>query len=446
MLVKRLQAQFKACEPRRDRGGVFGQELRKSGSDRLRLRCTQRRREPSIRGETLVGMRASRTVRMLGPILLNQRIATRRGRVQNQCSGERDPARPRLVIGSVEHDEIGLLKLANLVIPRRPVHWVTAPRHPWRKNFDRVTSEFANDPRERRIRGENDWFRPHFPMLNRRLPSASTRTQSNIEEDQQDGNRQRRQTLDRKLLFPEEHSRSVRRYTTWLTTLHSNLLETTTLEFSRPSGFQLRVDAIHLAAGESLAVRGVSGSGKSTLLALLSGELLPSKGEVWFDSACVSSRSDAFRRAFRIRNAGLVFQDFGLVESLSVLENVLLPFRLHNTLTLDADARDRAHTMLGAVGLHAKSARFPAQLSHGERQRTAIARALVTGARLILADEPTGNLDPALKHDIASLLRDIARSAHAALVVATHDESIIDRFDRALTITPQPAPELRGAQ
>ena len=86
------------------------------------------------------------------------------------------------------------------------------------------------------------------------------------------------------------------------------------------------------------------------------------------------------------------------------------------------------------MGLHAKSARLPAQLSHGERQRVAIARALVTGAQLILADEPTGNLDPALKHEIATLLRDIAKSANAALIVATHDESIIDCFDRARTI------------
>ncbi len=212
------------------------------------------------------------------------------------------------------------------------------------------------------------------------------------------------------------------------------LLETTRLVFSRPSGFRLRVEPIELAAGCSLAVRGVSGSGKSTLLSLLSGELIPSEGEVKFEGVSISSRSPAQRRAFRIQHAGLVFQEFGLIASLSVVENVLLPFRLHDALTLDGDARDRAHTMLGAVGLHGKSSRFPTQLSHGERQRAAIARALVTGARLIIADEPTGNLDPALKHDIAALLRDVAKSANAALIVATHDESIIDQFDQALTI------------
>lgn len=197
----------------------------------------------------------------------------------------------------------------------------------------------------------------------------------------------------------------------------------------------LRVDPMQLRAGQSLAVRGVSGSGKSTLLGLLSGELLPTEGDVSFDGDSISTRTAAQRRAFRIQHTGLVFQEFGLVESLTVLENVLLPFRLHSALNLDDNARDRAETMLGAVGLHTKTARLPSQLSHGERQRTAIARALVTGARLILADEPTGNLDPALKHDIAALLIDVAKGANAALVIATHDESIIDHFEFARTIT-----------
>ena len=196
----------------------------------------------------------------------------------------------------------------------------------------------------------------------------------------------------------------------------------------------LRVEPIELGAGQWLAIRGVRGSGKSTLLGLLSGERIPDSGTVAFNGINLSTQSSAQRRDFRIRNTGLVFQEFGLVESLSVVENVLLPFRLHASRALDSDARDRAHTLLGAVGLHAKSARLPAQLSHGERQRVAIARALVTGAQLILADEPTGNLDPALKHEIATLLRDIAKSANAALIVATHDESIIDCFDRARTI------------
>jgi putative ABC transport system ATP-binding protein len=205
--------------------------------------------------------------------------------------------------------------------------------------------------------------------------------------------------------------------------------------------FELRVAPIELAACESLAVRGPSGSGKSTLLALLSGELLPAEGAVRVavrgpieTADTISALSPAARRAYRARFVGQVFQTFELVASLDVLENVLLPFRLHAALTLDAIARARAAELLTRVGLGAKQRRTIDTLSHGERQRVAIARALVTRPKLILADEPTGNLDPALKQEIAALLVDEAREAGAALVVATHDESILPRFTRAIAI------------
>jgi putative ABC transport system ATP-binding protein len=205
--------------------------------------------------------------------------------------------------------------------------------------------------------------------------------------------------------------------------------------------FELRVAPIELAAGESLAVRGPSGSGKSTLLALLSGELLPAEGAVRVavrgpieTADTISALSPAARRAYRARFVGQVFQTFELVASLDVLENVLLPFRLHATLMLDATARARAAELLTRVGLGAKQRRTIDTLSHGERQRVAIARALVTRPKLILADEPTGNLDPALKQEIAALLVDEACEAGAALVVATHDESIVPRFTRAIAI------------
>jgi putative ABC transport system ATP-binding protein len=205
--------------------------------------------------------------------------------------------------------------------------------------------------------------------------------------------------------------------------------------------FELRVAPIELSAGESLAVRGPSGSGKSTLLALLSGELLPAEGAVRVavrgpieTADTISALSPAARRAYRARFVGQVFQTFELVASLDVLENVLLPFRLHAALTLDATARARAAELLTRVGLGAKQRRTIDTLSHGERQRVAIARALVTRPKLILADEPTGNLDPALKQEIAALLVDEAREAGAALVVATHDESIVPRFTRAIAI------------
>jgi putative ABC transport system ATP-binding protein len=182
---------------------------------------------------------------------------------------------------------------------------------------------------------------------------------------------------------------------------------------------------------------------------LLSGELIPAEGAVRVavrgpietadtnsdtNSDTISALSPAARRAYRARFVGQVFQTFELVASLDVLENVLLPFRLHAALTLDATARARAAELLTRVELGAKQRRTIDTLSHGERQRVAIARALVTRPKLILADEPTGNLDPALKQEIAALLVDEAREAGAALVVATHDESIVPRFTRAIAI------------
>jgi len=229
----------------------------------------------------------------------------------------------------------------------------------------------------------------------------------------------------------------------------AKLLATTDLVFRRAAGavtshaaaFELRVAPIVLSAGESLAVRGPSGSGKSTLLALLSGELLPAEGSVRVavrgpveQADTISELSPAARRAYRARHVGQVFQTFELVASLDVLENVLLPFRLHSTLTLDASARARAAELLTRLGLGVKQRRTIDTLSHGERQRVAIARALITRPKLILADEPTGNLDPALKQEIATLLVDEAREAGAALVVATHDESIVPRFTRTMEI------------
>lgn len=219
---------------------------------------------------------------------------------------------------------------------------------------------------------------------------------------------------------------------------HAMLVETTDLVFRRTStggsGFELRVPPIALARGGSLAVRGPSGSGKSTLLALLAGELLPAIGEVRIEGRSLSTMGDAERRAYRATRVGQVFQTFELVASLDVVENVLLPFRLHPSLALDDSARGRARELLARVGLADKSRRSIDRLSHGERQRVAIARALVTRPTLVLADEPTGNLDPALKREVAALLVEEARAADAALVVATHDESILGSFGGVLSI------------
>jgi putative ABC transport system ATP-binding protein len=212
------------------------------------------------------------------------------------------------------------------------------------------------------------------------------------------------------------------------------VLAATELVFKRSSGFTLSTPAFALNAGESLAVRGPSGSGKSTLLALLSGELLPWSGRVFAAGSEITAESESARRAYRATRCGQVFQTFELVGSLDVLANVLLPLRLHSSLTLNAAATAHARELLARVGLADKEHRAIQALSHGERQRVAIARALVTRPRIVLADEPTGNLDPALKRAIAELLLHEARSAGAALVVATHDESILPLFNSTLSI------------
>ena len=222
------------------------------------------------------------------------------------------------------------------------------------------------------------------------------------------------------------------------------VVRTTALVFRRPTGFTLRTPPFAVAGGRSLVVRGPSGSGKSTLLGLLSGELVAAEGEVERGGVRLSQATDAARRTLRARRTGQVFQTFELVASLDVLENVLLPFRLDATLRLDAAARARAAELLARVGLGGKERRAIHRLSHGERQRVAIARALVTGPDLVLADEPTGNLDPTLKRGIAELLLDETRAANAALVIATHDESIMQLFDATLAIGDAPSAPTRG--
>ncbi len=215
-------------------------------------------------------------------------------------------------------------------------------------------------------------------------------------------------------------------------------IEATDLVFVRPeTGFRLSTHAFALRAGESLAVRGPSGCGKSTLLALLSGELVPAEGEVRVLGRPFSA-DEADRRRVRGTAIGQVFQTFELVASLDVVENVLLPLRLHDHLKLDAAARTRARELIARVGLEGKESRSIDRLSHGERQRVAIARALITEPPVVLADEPTGNLDPRMKRAIAELLVSACAHARAALVVATHDESILPLLGSSLEIGGRP--------
>ncbi len=205
------------------------------------------------------------------------------------------------------------------------------------------------------------------------------------------------------------------------------------LRFRRRDGdFELRIPALTVEAGERVAVIGPSGSGKTTLLQLVAGIHVPEEGRVETAGAVLTSLDDGARRAFRIRNVGLVFQEFELLDYLSVLDNVLLPYRLNPAQRLDASARARAEALLRRVGLGDEIHRLAPRLSHGERQRAAVCRALVTEPPLLLADEPTGNLDPANRDRVLDILCDVASETGATLLTVTHDHEVLHRFGRVI--------------
>jgi ABC-type lipoprotein export system ATPase subunit len=205
------------------------------------------------------------------------------------------------------------------------------------------------------------------------------------------------------------------------------------LEFRYSEGdFALRVPELQVAKGEALAFVGPSGSGKTTLLHLIAGIAAATQGRVVTEGVEVSTLSEPARRDFRVAAIGLVFQEFELLEYLSVFDNVLLPYRINSTLRLDGHVRARAREVAERLGIAKLLGRRPAQLSQGERQRAAVCRALVVDPPLLLADEPTGNLDPANKLRVLDLLFDVARERGATLVTVTHDRELLPRFDRVL--------------
>ncbi|MBR89852.1 MAG: ABC transporter ATP-binding protein [Verrucomicrobiales bacterium] len=190
-------------------------------------------------------------------------------------------------------------------------------------------------------------------------------------------------------------------------------------------GFRLRVPEWQLEAGGRAVFTGASGSGKTTLLRLLAGILLADEGKVELDGEDFGGLGDGERRAFRIRNVGFVFQDFRLVEYLDVRENLLLPFRINRALPMER--AEKLESLAEGLGIAGLLDRHPGDLSQGERQRVAIGRALLPGPRLILADEPTGNLDPDNSGKIMDLL--LKQAAAATVVMVTHDHSLVERFD-----------------
>ena len=182
--------------------------------------------------------------------------------------------------------------------------------------------------------------------------------------------------------------------------------------------------------GESVAIVGASGSGKSTLLGLLAGLDLPSEGEVWLDGQALGSLDEDGRARLRGALIGFVFQSFQLLPMLTALENVMLPLELNGA----ADARTRAQHWLERVGLAERQRHRAQQLSGGEQQRVAIARAFAVKPALLLADEPTGNLDAETGARVIELLFELNREQGTTLVLVTHDEALAARCVRRLQL------------
>ena len=208
------------------------------------------------------------------------------------------------------------------------------------------------------------------------------------------------------------------------------------LKFHFPGGqFRLNIPDFQVARGEKVAVIGPSGSGKTTLLNLIAGIIIPLSGTIGVDNAQVSALGDQERRDFRISNIGFVFQDFELLDYLNVLDNVLHPYRITGALKLDKAVRARAESLTQDMGIGDKLKRNPEHLSHGEKQRVAICRALLPQPKLILADEATGNLDPDNKTLILDLLFKAVNDQHATLLAVTHDHDLLKGFDRVVDFT-----------
>ncbi len=197
-------------------------------------------------------------------------------------------------------------------------------------------------------------------------------------------------------------------------------------------GFRLFVPKFDLSSGERVALIGPSGSGKTTFLHLLAGILVPREGLVRVGEKELSRLDDFTRRAFRISKLGLVFQDFRLIEYLNARENMLLPYRLGAELRLKESVLDRMRILAERLRVSGLLDSPVKRLSQGERQRVAIGRALLVRPGMILADEPTGNLDPSGKQRIMDLLFDQALELGATLIVVTHDHALLDRFDRVV--------------
>ena len=185
-----------------------------------------------------------------------------------------------------------------------------------------------------------------------------------------------------------------------------------------------------LEEGQSLAITGPSGSGKSTLLGLLAGLDTSTSGEIFLDDIALHNLDEEERAELRKDKVGFVFQSFELLPSLTALENVMLPSELKN----EKDPNNNAKYFLERVGLNKREHHYPNQLSGGEQQRVAIARAFACAAKILFADEPTGNLDPKNGRLVSDLLFEVNSETDNALIIVTHDHELAEKCDKQIDL------------
>ena len=200
----------------------------------------------------------------------------------------------------------------------------------------------------------------------------------------------------------------------------------------------MKVSDIQINKGSKIAISGKSGSGKTTLINLISGILKPLSGKVLFFNECISEMNEKQVRNHRITNIGFIFQEFELLEYLSVIDNLLLPYKINQTLDLTKEVIEKAKETANRIGIGSKLKDYPKELSGGERQRLAIARALITSPPLIIADEPTGNLDAKTSSVVMNEITEQLSQTNSTLLMITHNSHLISSFDEVIDIQDSP--------
>ena len=216
--------------------------------------------------------------------------------------------------------------------------------------------------------------------------------------------------------------------------------------YTQGSGQRAVLDRLdgEIQRGESIALLGRSGCGKSTLLNLIGGIDQPDEGEILIDGVAITALDEHARTLFRRRHIGFIYQFFNLVPTLTIEENLMLPLELNGWQP--SRGRERAFELLRAVELSHRAASFPEQLSGGEQQRVAVARALAHQPDLLLADEPTGNLDAETGEQVLALLEQLVSTEQCTLLMVTHSQAVAERADRILTLVQGRLSETRAGR